>query len=125
MLCFRDWSAYLNGFGELSGEFWLGLTAIQSLALSVDQELLILLEEVEGARQILRAKYSTFHLGKYQDKNLKLFKITARGHEGTAGDPLEKFQGSMLLLLIARTSKSVLKKIFLFRNTVLHPRQRQ
>ena len=67
-----------------------------------DQELLILLEEFSGRK--LKAKYSTFHLGLENDRQLKKYRLTARGHSGSAGDPFEMFQGketSFYLLLLA------------------------
>lgn len=90
----RDWESYVNGFGDLAGEFWLGLSVIQGLAMDNDQELLILLEEHKTGR-ILQARYATFNLGLRGDRDLDMYKLTARGHQGTAGDPFKAFQGTL------------------------------
>ena len=91
---FRKWNDYLIGFGDLTSEFWLGLSVIQAMTMDHDHELLIVLQEHKG--DILWAKYSIFNLGRRGEKkrNLDLFKLTARGHQGTAGNPLASFQGT-------------------------------
>ena len=77
---FLGWESYKNGFGNLSGEFWLGndnlhrLTSAGSVTLRVD------LEDFEG--DIRYAEYTTFKVADEADK----YRLSIGGYSGTAGD---------------------------------------
>ena len=79
---FQGWESYKNGFGNLSGEFWLGndylhrLTAFGDVMLRVDQE------DFDG--NITYAEYTTFQVADEADK----YRITIGGYNGTAGDSM-------------------------------------
>ncbi|XP_034473401.1 angiopoietin-related protein 4-like isoform X2 [Drosophila innubila] len=45
---YRNWAAYKEGFGDLNGEFFLGLDKIHALTEERNQELLVVLEDNEG-----------------------------------------------------------------------------
>ena len=62
---YRNWTDYKNGFGNMSGEFWLGLENIKRLTKDKDKELRVDLEDFEGEKRY--AKYETFKVegGKY------------------------------------------------------------
>ena len=47
----RVWSDYVQGFGELEGEFWMGLKLIHELSRQSPQELYISLEDWEGEKR--------------------------------------------------------------------------
>ena len=55
---FRGWNDYKRGFGNLNGEFWLGLDKIHRLTASTNKKLRVDLEATAGT--ILLAEYSSF-----------------------------------------------------------------
>ena len=65
---FRAWDDYKRGFGNLNGEFWLGLDKIHRLTASSSNKLRIDLERSNGETGF--AEYSSFSVaserGKYQ-----------------------------------------------------------
>ena len=73
---YRNWTDYENGFGNMSGEFWLGLDKINRLAKNKDKELRVDLEDYEGEKRY--AKYSKFVV---EDEN-KNYNLTVEGYEG-------------------------------------------
>ena len=58
---YREWSDYKNGFGNLSGEFWLGLDKIHRLSASGQNVLRVDLESFENETRY--ATFETFLLG--------------------------------------------------------------
>ena len=63
---YRTWQEYQEGFGDLEGEFWLGLDVLHQLTSSQPQELRIDLADYEGNKRY--AKYGTFSVGNEDDK---------------------------------------------------------
>jgi len=55
---FRGWTDYVNGFGNVNSEYWLGLDNIHSLTKDDKYELRIDLEDFEG--EVRFAHYSKF-----------------------------------------------------------------
>ena len=55
---FRTWADYLKGFGDLKGEFWLGLNKIHRLT-QASSRLRVDLEDFEGTKKF--ALYSHFY----------------------------------------------------------------
>ena len=81
---FLDWDDYESGFGNLTGEFWLGLSNIHRLtANSTCTQLRIDLAEFSGTTRY--AKYNTFAVGDSRSN----YVLTATGYNGDAGDCLE------------------------------------
>ena len=78
---YLNWSDYVRGFGDVSGEFWLGLQKIRRLTASSTQ-LRVDLADFNGITKY--AKYNTFSIG---DDDTK-FRLTVSGYNGTAGDSL-------------------------------------
>uniref|UniRef100_A0A7N8XH52 Tenascin-like n=1 Tax=Mastacembelus armatus TaxID=205130 RepID=A0A7N8XH52_9TELE len=76
---FRGWAAYTAGFGNLSGEFWLGLERLHNLTAMTRMSLRIDLRDRDESAY---AKYSTFEVAK------KNYRLTVGGYSGTAGDSL-------------------------------------
>ncbi|XP_068603615.1 tenascin-like [Brachionichthys hirsutus] len=76
---FRGWKDYIEGFGDLSGEFWLGLDILHNLTTTTRTSLRIDLRDKDESAF---AKYSRFEVGK------KNYKLTVGGYSGTAGDSL-------------------------------------
>ena len=76
---YRGWADYKNGFGNLTGEFWLGLDKIHRLTASGQNVLRVDLESFENERRY--AIFKTFlvgnetedyilNVGQYAGKNL-------------------------------------------------------
>ena len=85
----RNWTDYKNGFGNINGEFWLGLDYIHWL-LSLSKsgnELRVDLGDSQGNRAY--AKYSTFSVG---DESTK-YVLGVSGYSGNAGDSLAYHNG--------------------------------
>ncbi|XP_028413234.1 fibrinogen gamma chain-like [Dendronephthya gigantea] len=81
---FLGWSDYKAGFGDLKGEFWLGLDKIHRLSKSGQTVLRVDLMDFNGAKRY--AKYGTFSVADESDKyRLNIGSYT----EGTAGDSLD------------------------------------
>ena len=57
---YRNWTEYQGGFGDPSGEFWLGLDVLHQLT-TTEQELRVDLDDYEGGHRW--AKYGTFRVG--------------------------------------------------------------
>lgn len=79
----RDWSVYKRGFGDLDGEFFVGLDKLHALTGERSQELIVLLEDYDGdARQEI---YEKFSIGNEQE----LYALNTLGiASGTAGDSM-------------------------------------
>ncbi|KAK3891109.1 hypothetical protein Pcinc_004978 [Petrolisthes cinctipes] len=78
----RPWIDYVRGFGDMSGEFWLGLDNLHTMTSWSQQELRIDLTDYEGEHRW--AKYTNFQVGPTQDH----YRITVSGYSGTAGDSM-------------------------------------
>ncbi|XP_045125464.1 microfibril-associated glycoprotein 4-like [Portunus trituberculatus] len=79
---YRNWIEYKLGFGDLEGEFWMGLDLLYQLTNSNLQQLRIDLHDYEGEHRW--AKYGFFHVGAPETK----FRLTVAGYSGDAGDSL-------------------------------------
>ena len=55
---YRNWTDYKNGFGNMSGEFWLGLDKINRLTGDNDMKLRVDLEDFEEEKKY--TEYSAF-----------------------------------------------------------------
>ncbi|KAL1398202.1 hypothetical protein pipiens_000223 [Culex pipiens pipiens] len=83
---YRDWNDYERGFGNLNGEFWLGLSKIHELTYSRRYELLVLLEDWEGVQAV--ARYSDFLVAGPKEK----YMLRSLGNfSGSAGDSLMEY----------------------------------
>ncbi|EDS27702.1 fibrinogen gamma chain [Culex quinquefasciatus] len=54
----RNWNDYRNGFGDISGEFWLGLEKVHQLTRSANYELLVVVRDNAGKQRT--ARYGQF-----------------------------------------------------------------
>ena len=63
---FRGWNDYKHGFGNLNGEFWLGLDKIHRLTVSSGYKLRVDLENHHGNTAF--AKYSSFSVSSEGEK---------------------------------------------------------
>lgn len=80
---FRTWNEYKDGFGNLAGEFWLGLDKIYELTSSRLHELKIVIENFSG--ETTYAKYSAFGIAGEQS----MYALNMLGSH--SGDVLDSF----------------------------------
>ena len=79
----REWNDYERGFGDVEGDYWLGLTFLhQLLQLNGANELRIDLKDYSGNSAY--AKYSSFNVGNSNSK----YTLSVSGYSGTAGDAI-------------------------------------
>ena len=84
----RDWCDYVNGFGDLNGEFWYGLDNIHYLTTRDDVELRIdMVMEDDGSE--LTWTYQTFTVAGADDK----YRLTIGGGVGTGEDAMNYHNG--------------------------------
>ncbi|XP_028391545.1 uncharacterized protein LOC114516310 [Dendronephthya gigantea] len=79
---YLGWSDYKTGFGDLYGEFWLGLDKIHRLS-NGQNVLRVDLMDFNGAERY--AKYGTFSVADESDK----YRLNIGSYSGNAGDPLD------------------------------------
>ena len=79
---YRNWTDYENGFGNLTGEFWLGLGKINCLTKEQSNTLRVDLGDFDGNTSY--AQYPTFSVG----DSITEYNLTVGGYSGTAGDSL-------------------------------------
>ncbi|XP_062520682.1 fibrinogen C domain-containing protein 1-like [Corticium candelabrum] len=81
----RKWNDYVQGFGHLYGEFWLGLDKIHRLATSVDLRIDLMAFDGETAY----AQYEYFTIGDSRSSYVLYF----GQYNGNAGDSLGHHRG--------------------------------
>ena len=84
---YRGWSDYKAGFGQLTGEFWLGNDKIHTLTIARSSSLRVDMEDWNGAR--VYAKYGKFNTGDEQAQ----YRLEVGSYSGTAGDSLAWHNG--------------------------------
>ena len=82
---YRNWTDYENGFGDLTGEFWLGLSKIHRLTKEGSNTLRVDLENFSG--NTAYANYSTFSISDGSTEYI----LTVGGYSGTATDSLGSY----------------------------------
>ncbi|XP_019861424.1 PREDICTED: ficolin-2-like, partial [Amphimedon queenslandica] len=83
---YLKWADYVKGFGDLNGEFWLGLNNIYRLTKS-STSLRIDLEDFEESKRY--ATYTSFEVGNAATQYL----LTVSGYGGDAGDGMAYHNG--------------------------------
>jgi len=86
----RNWREYKSGFGNLTGDFYLGNDNLHRLTSSKDgekYELRIDLEDFHGNK--IFAKYNNFSVASESDN----YKLSVSGYSGTASDSLTYHNG--------------------------------
>ena len=83
---YRNWRDYKHGFGNLNGEFWLGLDKINRLT-EAQSCLRVDLEDFE--KNVRYANYSVFSVG----GPITNYKLTVSGYSGNAGDSFSGHNG--------------------------------
>lgn len=85
---YLTWMEYALGFGNLSGEFWLGLDHIHALTDQAYNELLFNLHDFEGEER--HALYNFFYV--YDRSSDYLMEVN--GYSGNAGDSFTPHNGN-------------------------------
>lgn len=81
---YRGWSDYVNGFGNLDGDFWLGNEFLHILTSKKNYKLRVDLEDFNKVKRY--AEYSVFSVASSLDK----YRLTIGGYSGDAGDCLRE-----------------------------------
>ena len=86
---YRNWTDYEDGFGNLNGEFWLGLGKINRLTKEQSNTLRVDLGDFDDNTRY--AQYTTFSVGNSTTE----YNLTVGGYSGTAGDSLAWYHNGM------------------------------
>ncbi|XP_047651407.1 tenascin-X isoform X12 [Phacochoerus africanus] len=84
----RDWEDYAHGFGNISGEFWLGNEALHSLTKAGDYSLRV---DLRAGEEAVFAQYESFQV----DSAAEHYRLHLEGYHGTAGDSMSYHSGSV------------------------------
>ena len=85
---YLNWIDYVRGFGDLNGEFWLGLRNIHRLTASASHsQLRVDMEDFDS--NVAYAKYDSFNVGDAASR----YTLGVAGYSGTAGDSLVYHNG--------------------------------
>ncbi|XP_026785618.3 angiopoietin-related protein 6 [Pangasianodon hypophthalmus] len=79
---FRNWDQYKQGFGNLDGEYWLGLENLYWLTSQASYKLRVHMEDWQGRQAF--AEYDSFHIEPESD----WYRLRLGSYQGTAGDSL-------------------------------------
>ncbi|XP_051995813.1 angiopoietin-related protein 6 [Xyrauchen texanus] len=79
---FRTWEQYKQGFGNLDGEYWLGLEHLYWLTSQATYKLRVMMEDWQG-RQVF-AEYDSFQVEPESD----WYRLRLGSYQGNAGDSL-------------------------------------
>uniref|UniRef100_A0A1A8KWK7 Angiopoietin-like 2b n=1 Tax=Nothobranchius kuhntae TaxID=321403 RepID=A0A1A8KWK7_NOTKU len=90
---FRNWETYKQGFGNIDGEYWLGLENIYWLTNQATYKLLITLEDWSGRKMF--AEYASFRVESEAD----FYKLRVGRYHGNAGDSLTWHNGKQFTTL--------------------------
>ncbi|KAK4805518.1 hypothetical protein QYF61_004457 [Mycteria americana] len=83
----RGWAAYAQGFGNVTGEFWLGNEALHALTAGTPTELRV---DLRTPRDAAFARYRDFAVAGPEDH----YRLHLGAYSGTAGDALSYHAGS-------------------------------
>uniref|UniRef100_G1L6G4 Tenascin XB n=2 Tax=Ailuropoda melanoleuca TaxID=9646 RepID=G1L6G4_AILME len=84
----RDWEDYAHGFGNISGEFWLGNEALHSLTAAGDYSLRV---DLRAGDEAVFAQYDSFRV----DSAAEYYRLHLDSYHGTAGDSMSYHSGSV------------------------------
>ncbi|XP_052084629.1 microfibril-associated glycoprotein 4-like [Mytilus californianus] len=84
---YRGWEAYKEGFGNSSGEYWLGNENIHKISSHGRHALRIELSDFDN--QVRYAEYEMFSIGDERDG----YQLAVNGYSGDAGDSLLAHNG--------------------------------
>ena len=86
---YLHWNDYVHGFGNLNGEFWLGLSKIHCLTANTSHTNMLRVDLGDFDCNTRYAKYTIFRVGDSVSK----YTLTVYGYTGTAIDSLAYHNG--------------------------------
>lgn len=104
---FRTWEQYKLGFGNLDGEYWLGLEHLYWMTKQAQYKLRVMLEDWQG-RQVF-AEYDSFSLEPESD----WYRLRLGQYSGNAGDSLS-WHNNKAFTTLDRDKDSYTELCFLF-----------
>uniref|UniRef100_A0A8C6SXE6 Angiopoietin-like 2a n=1 Tax=Neogobius melanostomus TaxID=47308 RepID=A0A8C6SXE6_9GOBI len=90
---FRNWDTYKQGFGNIDGEYWLGLENIYWLTNQGTYKMLVTLEDWSGRKTF--AEYASFRIESEAD----FYRLRVGRYHGNAGDSLTWHNGKQFTTL--------------------------
>ncbi|XP_051009523.1 tenascin-X [Acomys russatus] len=84
----RDWEEYAHGFGNVSGEFWLGNEVLHRLTQAGDYSMRV---DLRAGDEAVFAQYDLFRV----DSAAEHYRLHLEGYHGTAGDSMSYHSGSV------------------------------
>ncbi|KAI1882362.1 hypothetical protein AGOR_G00249900 [Albula goreensis] len=90
---FRNWETYKQGFGNIDGEYWLGLENLYWLTNQGTYKLLVTMEDWSGRKVF--AEYASFRIEAEAD----FYKLRVGRYHGNAGDSLTWHNGKQFTTL--------------------------
>ena len=87
---YRNWTDYKDGFGDVSGEYWLGNDVIHQLTSQANYTLRVVLTDWDNVTKC--AEHSTFNIADEADR----YRLTIGGFSGDAGDSMASQNGQMV-----------------------------
>ncbi|XP_052092426.1 ficolin-2-like [Mytilus californianus] len=84
---YRDWQDYKNGFGQASGEHWIGNDIIHAITADSNHALMILMTDYNNVTKY--AEYLSFHV----DNEENAYRLMLGKYTGNAGDSLMEHDG--------------------------------
>ncbi|XP_069497274.1 angiopoietin-related protein 1 [Ambystoma mexicanum] len=90
---FRNWDTYKKGFGNIDGEYWLGLENIYMLAKQDNYRLLVELQDWNDKK--VYAAYSSFRL----EAESEFYRLRLGTYQGNAGDSMVWHNGKQFTTL--------------------------
>ena len=87
---YRLWNEYKNGFGDMNGNFWLGLEKLHKLAAPGKGAILrVDVKHMTYPNELKYAKYNTFEISNEADG----YRLQVGGYTGNAGDSMQRHNG--------------------------------
>ncbi|XP_071013076.1 tenascin-like isoform X3 [Oncorhynchus clarkii lewisi] len=83
---FRNWRNYTAGFGDMSDEFWLGLSNLHKITVAGQYELRV---DLRDKGDVAYAQYDKFSVSDPRSR----YKVHVGGYSGTAGDSMTYHHG--------------------------------
>lgn len=79
---YRDWQDYKNGFGQASGEHWIGNDIIHAITSDSNHALMILMTDYNNVTKF--AEYLSFHVSNEENR----YRLMLGKYTGNAGDSM-------------------------------------
>ena len=85
---YKSWEEYKHGFGDVSGEHWLGFEKI--LSIIADRKYMLRIDLLDWDGLWTHAQYESFTISREED----MYRLSVSGYSGDAGDSLTYHNGA-------------------------------